>query len=95
MEPCKNEGIGERGYCVEHGCCLCGGTMLADTEDWKVHLCEECSHGKFDVEGLTASIAWQLLGESLQKLIDAAYEAGRKSVIGGPLESDAEVEKGR
>ena len=24
MESCTNEGIGEHGYCFEHGCGLCG-----------------------------------------------------------------------
>lgn len=81
MESCKNEGIGEHGYCPEHGCCLCGGVMLADTEDWKVHLCIEClSHFRN--------------GPYVEKLIDAAYEAGRRDVI-GEMEPDDVVEGGR
>jgi hypothetical protein len=86
MESCKNEGIGKHGYCVEHGCCLCGGAMLADTEDWKVYLCAECysdANVEHRVEGF------------LPKLIDAAYEAGRMNVIGGVLEPDEVVEKSR
>lgn len=82
MEPCPNEAVAPGCYCAEHGCCLCGGVMLADTEDWKVHLCHYC-------------LLHFRNGPYVEKLIDAAYEAGRKSVIGGPLESDAEVEKGR
>jgi hypothetical protein len=80
LEPCKNEGIGEHGYCVEHGCCLCGGVMLADTEDWKVYLCDECL-ADFNT-GATDS--------RLVDLIDAAYEAGRRSVIGDTSDVDDE-----
>jgi len=82
MESCKNEGIGKRGYCIEHGCCLCGGVMLADTEDWKVHLCAEC-YGDFNPDGWNEA--------HVVKLIDAAYEAGRRSVI-GYCEPDSVVE---
>lgn len=83
MAPCQNEGVGEGGYCTEHGCCLCGGVMLADTEDWKVHLCHECF----------MEMGGHLEGALAEELIDAAYEAGRKSVIGGVLEPDEVVEK--
>lgn len=86
LEPCPNEGIGEHGYCTEHGCCACGGVMLADTEDWKVHLCADCFF-LFTNDG-----AHPARTDKVQRLIDAAYEAGRKSVIGAPLEPDEVVE---
>ena len=89
LEPCKNEGIGEHGYCIEHGCCLCGGVMLADTEDWRVHLCDECLHA------FTEGLYDHLWDEWIGRLIEVAYEAGRKSVIGGVLEPDEVVEKSR
>lgn len=91
LEPCKNEGVGKHGYCVEHGCCLCGGVMLADTEDWKVHLCAE-HFGQFTDDRL---LAWAKKVGELERIIDAAYEAGRRSVIGSPLEPDEVVEKER
>lgn len=44
-EPCKGcflNGKGSATRCKEHGCSLCGGIMLADTEDWKTRLCIDC-----------------------------------------------------
>ncbi len=32
------------GLCSEHGCSRCGGTILADTEDWKRPACFDCFH---------------------------------------------------
>jgi hypothetical protein len=88
MESCKNPGIGEHGYCIEHGCCLCGGVMLADTEDWKVHLCFECLQliVDNDTEGEFARARVRV-----GQVVEMAYEAGRRSVI-GYCEPDAVVE---
>ena len=93
LEPCKNEGIGEHGYCAEHGCCLCGGVMLADTEDWKVYLCFDCLGLHFDAF-FGQYYPYVNSDSVIRKLIDAAYEAGRKSVLGVP-EPDEVVEKSR
>jgi hypothetical protein len=80
LAPCKNEAVRDGGYCVEHGCCLCGGVMLADTEDWKVHLCVK--HFDFFVEDPSSGYLQPSVAEELKLLVDAAYQAGRKSVIG-------------
>lgn len=68
----------ERGYCPEHGCCICGGVMLADTEDWKVQLCESCLAGK-----LMYCIPRGLTEKEIIRLIDAAYDAGVRSQCWG------------
>jgi len=80
LEPCKNEGIGEHGYCIEHGCCICGGVMLADTEDWPVYLCGECYLGI--VEDSETGYLQKDVAQKLEGVVRAAYEAGRRSVIG-------------
>lgn len=49
--------------------------MLADTEDWKVHLCDECLVDFRD-------------GASVERLIDAAFEAGRRWIIGDSSDLD-------
>jgi hypothetical protein len=50
--------------------------MLADTEDWKVHLCHECLYELID------DVHYGPAHEVANKLVDAAFEAGRRSVIG-------------
>lgn len=78
LEPCQREAVGPGCYCVDHGCCLCGGVMLADTEDWKVHLCVECYSDVTADDARESEIAPQ----ATERLVSAAYEAGRFSVIG-------------
>jgi hypothetical protein len=92
MEPCKNEGVGEDGYCIEHGCCLCGGDMLADTEDWPVLLCGK--HYLNIVEDSESGYLQHDVAEQLKGIVHAAYEAGRKSVLGKNIEPDHIVEQG-
>lgn len=41
--------------------CVCGGTILADTEDWKVPLCNEC---------------YENLGEPIEDPNKGIYDAG-------------------
>ena len=55
-------------------CCLCHGPAGTSTSDWKVHLCYY--HCRY-----FASFSSQLFG-CLKIMTDAAYEAGRKSVLG-------------
>lgn len=36
---CHEPAFREGPMCHEHGCHVCGGIMLADSEDWEVTLC--------------------------------------------------------
>jgi hypothetical protein len=78
-------------FCPEHGCVLCGGVMLADTEDWKVHLCFECWASV--TEGRKSPHSRSSQEAALVKLIDAAYERGRRSVLGDPQEGDDDADQ--
>jgi hypothetical protein len=63
-------------------CGLCGSATNPFTEDWKMNLCAYCYSRYDSAEG------------SVRALIEAAYEAGRASVLGTKLEPDEEVEQG-
>ena len=41
-DGCIIAGTGKAVRCKTHGCSICGWVMLADTEDWKHPLCEQC-----------------------------------------------------
>jgi len=63
-------------------CCICN-SACAKTE-WIVQVCHQCIDDYLD------RIDPSIIG----KITEAAYEAGRASVLGTKLEPDDEVEKG-
>ena len=42
IESCHNKRVAAGWLCAEHGCGVCGHVMLADTEEWPVHVCDGC-----------------------------------------------------
>jgi hypothetical protein len=72
----------------KEGCFFCDKPILNDTENWPVKFCASCVllQGNFEPLKWTP---WHI-----EKVVAAAYEAGRASVLGSKLESDEMVEKG-